>query len=43
MLIMKILFMELLNTQLKSKKQQPTRQNNSPREKEQCNYIIPIL
>lgn len=33
-LIMKILFMGLLNTQIKSKKLQPTRQNNSPREKE---------
>lgn len=33
-LIMKILFMELLNTHIKSKKQQPTRWNSSPREEE---------
>ena len=43
MLIIKVLFMEMLNAQIKSKKQQLTRQNNSPREKGRCSYIIPIL
>lgn len=33
MLIMKILVMELLNMQIKSKIQQPTRHNNRPRER----------
>lgn len=42
-LIMKILFMELQNTHKKSKKQHPNRWNNNPREKESCNYTIPVL